>query len=54
MRGVDRLQIDLGLARAGDAFQQKGVKLAAAERRLNLLVRFQLMRIERARRHIGC
>ncbi len=51
--GVDRLQVYLGFPRAGDAFEQKRMKLAAAQRRFNLLVRFQLMRIERSGRDIG-
>ncbi len=53
MARVDRLQIHLGFAGAGDAFEQEGVKLRAAQRRLDLLVSLQLMRIERPGRSFG-
>ncbi len=52
-RGVNRLQVHLGFPRPRDALQQKGVKLTAAQRGFNLLVSFQLMWIERARRNIA-
>ncbi len=53
MAGVDRLQINLGLARPGDAFEQEGLKRAAAQRRLDLLVGQKLMRIEGPGRRFG-